>query len=225
MKKLLLISVLIITAVFSASSQNANRSGIFMEAGLGLYVGTPPVSKIQWKNNTLSVFRPGGPDVNFGVGYRGATSSIFAWEVRMEITTDVTAPSTSVLSVMPGFRITSKEIFGNSSLYFGLNLGVGVGPYKDDCLNTLYYLGNDYYSEPYVFSNWGGKMLLCGGLNITPSFYAGLYLNLNITSGGDCRLNSDYYYFEDSYYRLRDRSVKFSDDVWGSIALRLGYRF
>lgn len=219
MKKLLLISVLIITAVFSASSQNANRGGIFMEAGLGLYVGTPPVSKIQWKNNTLSVFRPGGPDVNFGVGYRGATSSIFAWEVRMEITTDVTAPSTSVLSVMPGFRITSKEIFGNSSLYFGLNLGLGVGPYKDDCLNTL-YLGNDYYSEPYVFSNWGGKMLLCGGLNITPSFYAGLYLNLNIIPVGDCRLDANM-----NYDDLPIRRVKFSDDVWGSIALRLGYRF
>lgn len=216
MKKLLLISVLIITAVFSASSQNANRSGIFMEAGLGLYVGTPPVSKIQWKNNTLSVFRPGGPDVNFGVGYRGATSSIFAWEVRMEVTTDVTAASTSVLSVMPGFRITSKEIFGNSSLYFGLNLGVGLGPYidKDDLFTPC--LGDDNYLESYVFQNFGGKMLLCGGLNITPSFYAGLYLNLNIISGGNCLIRAN-------VQEVRD--TKFSDDVWGSIALRLGYRF
>lgn len=216
MKKLLLISVLILSAVFSVFSQNANRSGLFIEAGVGQYLGTPPppANKLEWSNNTLSIFKPGGPDINFGVGYRGATSSVFAWEIRAEVTTDVNAMSTLVLSAMPGFRLTSKEIFGNSSLYFGLNLGVALGNDCDYYSSSLQQLVNSYYE----LGHFGGKILLCGGLNITPSFYAGIYVNLNVMPG-----QAELY--DNDNYNFIDNNNKCGDDIWGSVALRLGYRF
>lgn len=213
MKKLLLILAFIITVVTSGFAQNANRSGVFLEAGAGTYFGKLPLSRIQWKDNKLSVLKVADPDINFALGYRRATSRVFAWEIRVEGAIDGNVSSATVVAVMPGFRFTTKEIFGNTSVYFGLNLGVALGTsqYFD------YIILNQDSNSSNDLDAYGGKILLYGGLNITHSFYAGVYLNLNgisdqMSEFGTSSSGSDF---------LSDKGL----NLWGSFALRLGYRF
>lgn len=231
MKKLIFAAILAIFAVTPVLSQNANRSGFFIEGGTGFLVGKAPISNVKWKNNSLYVCRPGGPDVNLGFGYRRATSKVFAWEIKAEgSVVPNNVESTLVLAVMPGIRYTTKELFGNTSLYFGLNVGVACGSSGDNFLdyfysengNSLRGLGSmivplndnggyDIYHD--FLCRFGAKINLTAGINITSSFYAGLYWDFNFLADQGINLHLESRYIEEGLGK------------WGSLGLRLGYRF
>lgn len=227
MKKLIFAAILAIFAVTPALSQNANRSGFFVEGGAGFLVGKTPISNVKWTDNTLYVYRPGGPDVNLGFGYRRATSNVFAWEIKAEgSVVPNNVKSTLVLAVMPGIRYTTKELFGNTSLYFGLNLGVALGQ-DSDCGSFKYENGeyayrwgtfyplneNGEYSVYHDFTCFGAKLNLTAGFNITTSFYAGLYWDFNFLTDQGMKFNVEWGDTENGL------------GTWGSLGLRLGYRF
>ena len=220
LKKLYTFFILCISVVTSGIAQNANRSGVFVEAGAGLFVGTVPYSKIEWNNNNLSGHRPSGPDINLAIGYRGATSSVFAWEFKIESSLDPSSvKQTLVLGILPGIRITTKEIFSNTSLYFGLNAGYALGS------KQIFYYNRSIHSIIYKHS-WGdgegiaggAKISVCAGLNITHAFYVGLYWDYNFLSSQIGNVN---------HYEIDDygHNVYGSNNRWGSVGVRLGYRF
>lgn len=231
MKKLIFAAILAIFAVTPVLSQNANRSGFFIEGGTGFLVGKAPISNVKWENNSLYVCRPGGPDVNLGFGYRRATSKVFAWEIKAEgSVVPNNVESTLVLAVMPGIRYTTKELFGNTSLYFGLNVGVACGSGSD--ANYFYTengarLDNWYMDGPILplnengdwgvmsdfFYKFGAKLNLTAGINITSSFYAGLYWDFNFLTEQGIEFD------------IENESIKDGLGKWGSLGLRLGYRF
>lgn len=220
MKKLLLLFALVVSFAASSVAQNANRSGVFVEAGAGLFVGTPPFVKVGWKHDKLTGQKPSGPDLNLAVGYRGATSSVFAWEFKVESSFDPGEfQHTLVLALMPGFRVTTKEFFGNTSLYFGLNAGFALGSlqriyYNYTTLSTVY---ESSFGDGNGISG-GAKVSICAGLNITHAFYAGLYWNYNILSNQIGTVKN---------YEIDDQghNIEGTRNSWGSLGIRLGYRF
>lgn len=214
MKKLLLLFALVISVAASGVAQNANRSGVFVEAGTGFLVGSVPYSKTERNNLTVKAFKAGGPDLNLSLGYRGATSSVFAWQLKAEVSTASTKP-TLVFALMPGIRYTTKEIAGNTSLYFGFDLGLAIGSG-----NVSDYRGNSInmtsdYAKIELNKNFGksigAKFSLSGGLNITTALYAGLYWDYNVLSKQIFNIKS---YVENG-----------GTSNWGSLGIRLGYRF
>lgn len=216
MKKLLLLFALVISVAASSVAQNANRSGVFVEAGTGFLVGSVPFKdKIEWKNNTLTAYKPGGPDINLAVGYRRATSSVFAWEFKFETSSTPQAISTLVLAFMPGIRYTTKEIFGNTSLYFGFDVGFAMGYCQEQPYSSFISdlkLDSDEQSDlDLYFESFGVKFSVSAGFNITTSFYAGLYWDYNVVSAKIF-----------NYESLKKDGMSSN---WGSLGLRLGYRF
>lgn len=220
MKKYILVITLLFAVAMAGYSQNANRSGFFLEAGAGFPIGTPPLKGIEWKNNTLMGYYPGGTEINFGFGYRRASSRCFAWEVKAEASTVSSSFRHSlVLAAMPGIRYTTKELFGNTSLYFGLNVGFAYAPMMSDMWNGIYRDDeNDLDLDD--GNSLGAKLLLNVGVNITSSFYAGLYFDYNVMSDMIQGFSS-----EDSYNYREYFSPVQSWGSWGAVGLRLGYRF
>ena len=219
---------LLLTFATGALAQNANRSGFFIEGGVGLPVGSLPVKGTKWENNKLYLLRPSGPDVNIAIGYRRATSRVFAWELKAEASTMPSSFSNAtVIALMPGIRYTTKELFGNTSMYFGFDAGVAMGQLNDD-----YYYYEGRYNEITLntpkesdfsdgdFSSLGGKINLSVGFNISSSFYAGLYWDFC------CIANQYSFSIDDEAYDYKGVSYKKDGNaVWGSAGVRLGVRF
>lgn len=225
MKKLIILTLLLSGIFIKGFGQNANRSGLFIEAGAGFLVGTPPVSKLEWKNNQLNAIVPGGPDVNLAIGYRGATSKVFAWQIKGEVSADPSnGRSTFQVALMPGIRYTTKELFGNISLYFGLD----IGPvFTTDSYYSSYNFSLDLNKDDNDritdgFGSLGAKFGLSAGFNITTSFYGGLYwdYSLNPHQANVNALKNNNRIGYDSY-----NYSHFNTNLWGSIGIRLGYRF
>ena len=228
MKKIILIICVLLASFIELSAQNANRSGLFIEAGGGYLLGTVPVSKLEWKDNALKILIPDGPDINLAVGYRGATSSVFAWQIKAELSTvPPDFETTMVLAFMPGIRLTTKELFGNTSLYFGLDAGFALGRSSSYSTRYLYFPVN---GEEYDEITRGGldsvgmKMGLSVGMNFTSKFYGGFYCDYNLifdqvnrNSFKDMEIHS---YFDSNEIYFPDNK-----NLWGSVGVRLGYRF
>lgn len=214
MKKIIPIIILLVACSTSNYAQNANRSGFFIEGGAGFLVGNPPIKKVIWKDNVLSAVKPSGPDINLGLGYRRASSRVFAWEVKTQFSIVPSAAANTVnLALLPGIRYTTAEIFSNTSLYFGLNVGLVLGTESDFYAPGLYPDKNwERSPDIYDFCSVGAKINLTAGFNVTSSFYAGLYF--------------DYSIMNYQFGRLEQMNNDSSDaNSWGSVGVRLGYRF
>ena len=212
MKKLLLLFVLVLSVAASSVAQNANRSGVFVEAGTGILVGTPPISDFKYDNNKLSFKTPKSPDINFSIGYRRAFSNAFAWEIKVEPSFAPNYTKTTfVIALIPGFRYTTKEIFGNSSLYFGINVGFAMGTRQD-----YYSYSNEEFND--LCYSCGAKFSICGGFNITSAFYAGAYCNYSILPKQISKISD---FTTDEFGIFSYGKI----NLWGSVGIRLGYRF
>lgn len=223
MKKIFFLLIFLGVFLTDGYAQNANRSGFFMEAGTGFLIGNPPLQKLEWKDYTMKAYVPSGPDVNIALGYRRATSNVFAWEIKFEASGDPKAMvTTSVLAVMPGIRYTTKEIFGNSSLFFGANLGVAMG--TDQSIYDLYsfHVNETFEPDNRIFTSIGGKLSLTVGLNITSKFYLGVYFDYNFISNQI--VNTDITFNNDGYNIIELYNYG-GWNSFGSLGLRIGYRF
>jgi len=210
MKKLVLLFVAALTLSFAAWGQNANRSGIFIEAGVGALAGTTPTYKAEIDHGIVKGYNVGGAGLNLALGYRYATSRFCAVEVKVEGSASPKAISpTLVLGIMPGFRYTTRELFSNMSLFFGLNAGFAM---SSDCYIYGEISGDvaskivDCDVEGSLPDALGGCYGLTIGINFTSSLYAGLFWDGYILSDKLCGSDEGMLH-------------------WGTAGLRLGFRF
>ncbi len=213
MKKYILLLLLMVAMTVPAFSQNANRSGFFIEAAAGVTTGDTPVMGYSVKNNVLSVKCAGGMAANFGFGYRLSTGRHWAYEFRVEGQTSLSKPDLALLGkVFPaGFRYTSSEIFGNSSIYAHINVGGAAGATDGNILDGSYTpeLTPDmdmHYAKIFEQGSFGVAYQLGIGLNITTHLYAELMWDSQVM------LNT--------YGKEGKGTIH-----WGMAGVRVGYRF
>jgi len=207
MKKLILTLLAAIALCLTAAAQNANRSGIFLEIGAGGVGGQPPAFKYSLDQDILKAHTISGFGADFSVGYRYATSSFCAIEIKAKAllpTKDI--ENFITLCIMPGFRYTSRELFGNISLFLDINAGVAFGN-KNYCDVRFYAFTNYQEDEIYtdLFVMPGFSYELSAGLNFTSNLYAGVFWNGLIVE--------------------QIREVLGENLHWGLGGVRLGYRF
>lgn len=128
MKKILLLLIMAFTAASATFAQNANRSGFFLEAGIGGTVGSTPRSSFSTTDNVFTFKCRSGMMVDFGLGYRLRFSPHWAYEFKVNaqsnpgnIINDFTGRALPV-----GFRYTSVEVWRNFSLYCHFNVGGAI---------------------------------------------------------------------------------------------------
>ena len=177
MKKLILLLLVTIAAIGGLHAQNANRNGIFVELGVGGYVGSTPRSEIGIFDNQLMFKCLGGGAFSIGTGYRLKFSPHWAYEVKAEAQTAFSNPIHSLVGrFLPvSFRYTSSELWRNYSLYGHINLGAAIavqaGEYIDYHQSEIPV---DSYSR--LKGYWGGERVgpaysLGVGVNLTTHFY------------------------------------------------------
>lgn len=213
MKKFLLLLTFCLMAATAAVAQNANRSGVFIEAAVGGTTGTTPRTSFALDNGQLTVSHAHGTSVNFAIGARRRISSYAAYEFVIEAQAPVDAFKTQpVFKMMPiSFRFTTPEFWRNYSIYINFRLGGALGnkgvlDYSGDEPNILQ--PGEGSTDVGLFEEVsGGAAYEIGfGVNITNHFYAGF--------------SWDAQYMINQY-----RNAKTENLHWGMAGLRLGYRF
>jgi len=210
MKKLVLLIVAVFALSIAAWGQNANRSGIFIEAGAGALAGTTPTYKFEVGHGVVKAYNVGGAGLNLALGYRYATSRSCAVELKVEGSVSPKAITpTFVLGITPGFRYTTRELFSNISLFFGVNAGFAIS-YETDA-SSIIISGNKEEDAVhdivnYGIGSFGGCYGLTFGLNITSTLYTGVFWDGYILGNKLRGLERDMLHY-------------------GTAGLRLGFRF
>lgn len=223
MKKLI-IALMVLLGAVAAQAQNANRTGFFIEAAIGGTVGDGPRAALSYDGTNLYEYFASGTAFNIAFGPRVQTSNHVSVDLRFE----VQAPFSYLKSVpaakfMPAIHYTSKELFGNMSLYFTIGIGGAVSAnYKTMADEDDWY--GDYFDldpskvlpadgEKKVLSlsnspevSFGPSYLINLGLNVTNHFYAGLMW--------------------DGQYMFNQNGKNGKTTChWGMTGLQIGYRF
>lgn len=209
---------MVMVSVLSGWSQNANRTGFFLELAYGGIVGETPQTSFKVENNTLITKSFKGSGLNFTFGPRWKISSIVAYEIAFEAQAPLSAiKSQPTFKFMPvSFRFTTKELLLNNSLYATIRLGGLLG------FNGTYDNHNYHYHDLNITvpnmpdTNFG----ISDNDQITGGVAASLGIGVNVTThlyiGATCDLQ---YIFDQ--YRGNDRK----NLLWGMAGVRLGYRF
>ncbi len=191
MKKILLLSLLAICTVVGASAQNANRSGIFIEAAGGGSIGNGPLIGLSMDGPNLMGYYAGGAVLNLAVGAQFRISDHNAIGFRAEAQSNVSHFTQSlVLKAMPGLRISTDELFANISMYINVNAGLAVADsgkpdftYYDDRESEHYVVPGDgsvVKWDSIKDASLGVAYEIGVGLNITSRFYGGLVWDAQI---------------------------------------------
>lgn len=111
-----------------ATAQNANRSGFFMELGIGGMVGDTPLSSISITDNVVYYKCLTGAAADFGLGGRFRFADHWAYEIKAEAQIPLDNPVNALVGrALPiGFRYISGELWRNYSIYAHINLGGAV---------------------------------------------------------------------------------------------------
>lgn len=177
MKKLILLWLVIIFTIGGLQAQNANRSGAFVELGVGGYVGSTPRSEIGIIDNQLMVKCLTGGAFSIGTGYRLKFSPHWAYEVKAEAQTAFNDPVNGLVGrFLPiSFRYTSAELWRNYSLYGHINLGAAIAVQSGEYVD---YHQSEIPVNSYVKLKgyWGEERLgpaysLGVGVNLTTHLY------------------------------------------------------
>ncbi|MEE1298266.1 MAG: hypothetical protein UHE62_06000 [Muribaculaceae bacterium] len=226
MSKKYLISIVMTVLISTAAwSQNANRSGFFLEFGAGSFAVNPPMKRVSVSYKQSSGDVPvtmtreelveymGGVKYDFTMGYRIATSAYCAVNLKIDALFDGQSLDEGGLlltKLMPGVRYTSPELFKNISLYGMLSAGAGIricGSYE-------------YYDDSV-------RLAICGsvelGVNFTEKFYLGAFYDIIVMKESVTGL---YWYYNSGYDE--DGYVASYSDNWcnsGLIGAKLGFRF
>lgn len=178
MRKRLVLITLFVCAFFIVHAQNANRSGFFVEAGVGGVTGDRPVTNLDERDDviesgefigenfvTIKVERKKkafyGLGFNAAAGYRWHIARHFAADAKVKFN-DATYrfKETSQIDVMLGLRYMSHDFGGNKSIY--ANAGIGAGFFPDESTFCL----------PYEVG---------AGINFSNHFYAGLIWDAQVS--------------------------------------------
>ena len=128
MKRFFVLTLLAVLISGIATAQNANRSGFFLEAGVGGLIGNTPRSSISTSNNVMYYKCLSGTAVDFGFGGRFRIGNHWAYELKIDIQSPLSSPYNNIIGrFLPvSFRYTSPEIYRNYSLYAHMNLGASI---------------------------------------------------------------------------------------------------
>lgn len=211
MKKILMTLLIILAAIPAAFAQNANRSGFFLELAGGGITGDSPAIGYSVANNTVNMECAGGAALNLGFGYRLATSRHWAYEFRAEGQTSAKKPDMSlVIKILPaGFRYTSSEIFGNSSIFAHLNVGGAIGAINASYTRTLGTASPNMetqYAKMFDKGSFGVAYEAGVGINITTHLYAEALWDSQVMLS--------------TYGKNGNGTLH-----WGMAGVRIGYRF
>jgi hypothetical protein len=222
MKKILLLFAVLIMTTNNLIAQNANRSGVFLELQGGAALGDviQPVPNQYGGMGFYPIYLKGGVVGSVDVGYRWATSSIFAIEAKVGLWSNFADfNNTYNLRIMPGFRITTKEIYKNSSIFFSCNIGAGYAPSNNSRHDTF-----------------NATAEISTGLNINKNIYVGLFVNYPAYES-EAKIkkidNTDliFYQFDEQYndhyidYASLCYRLGFKMKNYLSLGLRCGIRF
>ena len=158
MSKRLILMVVLVVSVFTGTAQIANRSGIFVEAGVGGLVGNTLVDagkSTVTESGKMTITTKSGVSYDLMAGYRWAFSRNWALDGHIGFDN----PGIMILDIMPGIRYTTDDFIANRSLFFQANAGVGFtfesGYFETELVSLVFQLQ--------------------GGVNITNRLYAGIY--------------------------------------------------
>lgn len=179
MKKMLLLLALAFMTALATFAQNANRSGFFLEAGVGATVGSTMRSSFSITDDVFTFKCRTGMTVDFGLGYRLRFSPHWAYEFKANAQSN---PDNIVndfvgRALVAGFRYTSVEVWRNFSLYGHFNVGGAIaanrgmidygtihGPLTNDMQNVKIksFIGDEGFGAAYSLGI---------GVNVTTHFY------------------------------------------------------
>lgn len=192
----------LIVAPNALKAQNANRNGWIVELQgarvLGTIYQTPDFNEKKEMGNPV-YRKKGGVAGTLNFGYRWSTSQFCAVEAKLFVSDNFADAKRLTIGILPGFRYTTKEITGNTSVYLSANAGFGIAPIANGC-----YPGYFVPSE------------LSVGLNFGPMFSLGVFFGYNICVGGETILDINNNYSQSSRLDLKSNA---------SIGLKAGLRF
>ncbi|MDE6548927.1 MAG: hypothetical protein K2L22_08015 [Muribaculaceae bacterium] len=176
MKRYVLLILVAILTSGIATAQNANRSGFFLEAGIGGLIGNTPRNSFSITDNVMYYKCLSGAAADFGLGARARMNNHWAYEFKAEATIPLNNPINALVGrCLPvGFRYTSPEIWRNYSLYTHFNVGGaivvngGIAHSNEVLLPNLNYVKFGYVDGG---ERYGAAYSLGLGINITTHFY------------------------------------------------------
>lgn len=200
MKKVLFIFLFVLSMTLKIEAQNANRSGVFCEVGIGYSMSSEsPINGAHLDGTEIKLERSTGPGFLFNVGYRYTRWKSNAIEMKVQYQGNFShITSTSLIKLMPGYKW-----FAPKSLS-GTILGVNAGVVLSSTGSTL-ELG---FVNPAGFLNpmkvgfaWSVEM----GYAIKRNIYACLVWDNQNTKG--------------------QTTTTVKSLSWGMLAAKVGYRF
>ena len=182
MKKILLILLCVMGMTEIISAQSANRSGFFIEAGIGGIVGDTPLKSWGMKDNVVYGKCVAGPALDVGFGGRFRTGRHWAYQITAEMQMPFSQPiETMTIRAMPvGFRYVSTELWRNYSLYAHLDLGFALvsnrgksvtGHSDKDAEYNDGYQEYGEYQGAFSHPGWGVAYSAGIGVNLTTHLY------------------------------------------------------
>ena len=192
MKKIIFILLGILFIVGMASAQNANRSGFFLEAGVGGMVGDSPRTSITVENNVMQYKCISGTVADFGMGVRMRFANHWAYEIKAEGQFPLEKPLQALVGrFLPiGFRYTSGELWRNHSIFAHINLGgaitvnngiIGEGNLHHSSTNVIDMIKDDHHGSFVLFPNTPETEIIgyVGKEGYGISYSAGVGVNLS----------------------------------------------
>lgn len=157
MIKRMFFMVVLAMCVLTSTAQVANRSGVFVEAGVGGLMGNTMIdeSKSSISNGQEVIKTKTGVSYDAMVGYRWAFSRNWALDGRVGFDN----PGKWTMDIMPGIRYTTDDFIAGKSLFFQANAGISL------VLENL----------DYELGMVSPALQLQAGINITSQLYAGIY--------------------------------------------------
>lgn len=189
---------IVILGCIAGYAQSANRKGLILELRGGQTMG------YVYKNGHLDVYKAymkGGFDMGLGVGYRFATSTSWAFQAKIDLSCNLSAPSRYLdclfsSSAVVGVRWFSADFAGNKSVYIGAGTGLGIHPFSDGMATYI-------------------PVEVEAGINLTNKFSVGVYALPKIQVN---EANMHHVYVHGNGVNLKYESN-------ASLGIKLGYRF
>lgn len=188
MKKQIIYFLIVLTTLVAfpqiSSAQSANRSGFILEFKGGRVFGTVcdtgdfDADKAAGK----PAFRKsGGAYGGMNIGYRWRTSNHLSMEAKMLVADNLSAAKEMVtFGLVPGVRYVTNEISGNTSMYVGFNIGVGITPF-------VYELGASILPG------------ISFGFNLSNMLNLGVFIDYNLCFVGDYDIDKDIPSYDGGY--------------------------
>lgn len=191
MKKLFTLFA-VLMAVMSGFAQNANKSGLYLDVGIGYALGNLPVVNVAFEGSTFTFEYPNSAGMIIDAGYRYTQwkNSALDFKFQYQSVFNKITPST-VLKLMPGyvhfFRMGKGRLF-----YAGVNAGVAFGSkgLKSGYWHETGYTHSDItYSKPEA-----GGALSPGSTGLAYAIEAGITLGklFSLSAAWDAQILNQY---------------------------------